>query len=167
VACSLVGDPELLFLDEPTTGLDPVSRRQIWEGIRAFKERGGSVLITTHYMDEAHRLCDRVAIIDHGKVIALDTPARLIASLGAEHVVEFQTDPLPDTTSLESLPGVQAVRIEDGTASITVGEVHRVVPALLQELQRQGLDLTNLVTHSATLEDVFVSLTGRHLEGSD
>jgi ABC-2 type transport system ATP-binding protein len=167
VACSLVGDPELLFLDEPTTGLDPVSRRQIWEGIHAFKARGGSVLLTTHYMDEAHRLCDRVAIIDHGRVIALDTPARLIATLGAEHVVEFQTEPAPDVARLESLPEVRSVRVDDGTVSLTVAEVHRAVPALLGELQRQGLDLTNLVTHHATLEDVFVSLTGRHLEADE
>jgi len=167
VACSLVGDPELLFLDEPTTGLDPVSRRQIWEGVGAFRDRGGSVVLTTHYMDEAYRLCDRVAIIDHGRVIALDTPARLIASLGAEHVVEFQSEPAPDVAPLESLPGVQSVRVDEGTVSLTVGEVHRVVPALLQELQRQGVALTNLVTHHATLEDVFVSLTGRHLEADE
>jgi ABC-2 type transport system ATP-binding protein len=167
VACSLVGDPELLFLDEPTTGLDPVSRRQIWEGIRAFKERGGSVLITTHYMDEAHRLCDRVAIIDHGKVIALDTPARLVATLGAEHVVEFRTERAPDVARLESLPAVRSVRVDDGTVSLTVAEVHRAVPALLGELQHQGLDLTNLVTHHATLEDVFVAMTGRRLEADE
>ena len=167
VACSLVGDPELLFLDEPTTGLDPVSRRQIWEGVGAFRDRGGSVVLTTHYMDEAYRLCDRVAIIDHGRVIALDTPARLIASLGAEHVVEFQSEPAPDVAPLESLPGVQSVRAENGTVSLTVSEVHKVVPALLQELQRQALDLTSLVTHHATLEDVFVAMTGRRLEADE
>jgi ABC-2 type transport system ATP-binding protein len=167
VACSLVGDPELLFLDEPTTGLDPVSRRQIWEGVGAFRDRGGSVLLTTHYMDEAHRLCDRVAIIDHGRVIALDTPARLIATLGAEHVVEFRTERAPDVARLESLPEVRSVRVDDGTISLTVAEVHRAVPALLDELQHQGLDLTSLVTHHATLEDVFVALTGRHLEADE
>jgi ABC-2 type transport system ATP-binding protein len=164
VACSLVGEPELLFLDEPTTGLDPVSRRQIWASIEAFRARGGSVLLTTHYMEEAHRLCDRVAIIDRGRVIALDTPARLIASLGAEHVVEFQTGQRPDVSHLESLPDVGSVRVDGDTVSLTVAEVHRAVPALLRELQRQELDLTNLVTHHATLEDVFVSMTGRHLE---
>src|SRR5690349_14622326 len=89
LACAIVGDPELLFLDEPTTGLDPQSRRQIWELVEEFKSTGRSILLTTHYMDEAERLCDRVAIIDHGKVIALGTPRELIASLGAEHVVEF------------------------------------------------------------------------------
>ena len=164
VACSLVGRPDLLFLDEPTTGLDPVSRRQIWACVEAFRANGGSVLLTTHYMEEAHRLCDRVAIIDRGRVIALDTPAHLIASLGAEHLVEFQAQPSPDLSRLESLPDVRSVRLEGETISLTVAEVHRALPALLRELQRQNLDLTNLVTHHATLEDVFVAMTGRHLE---
>ena len=164
VACSLVGRPDLLFLDEPTTGLDPVSRRQIWACVEAFRANGGSVLLTTHYMEEAHRLCDRVAIIDRGRVIALDTPAHLIASLGAEHLVEFQAQPSPDLSRLESLPDVRSVRLEGETISLTVAEVHRALPALLLELQRQNLDLTNLVTHHATLEDVFVAMTGRHLE---
>ena len=164
VACSLVGRPDLLFLDEPTTGLDPVSRRQIWACVEAFRAGGGSVLLTTHYMEEAHRLCDRVAIIDRGRVIALDTPAHLIASLGAEHLVEFQAQPSPDLSRLESLPDVRSVRLEGETISLTVAEVHRALPALLLELQRQNLDLTNLVTHHATLEDVFVAMTGRHLE---
>ena len=92
LACALVGDPELLFLDEPTTGLDPQSRRQTWEIVEGLKARGRTVLLTTHYMEEAARLCDRVAIVDHGKVIALGTPRELIASLGAEHVVEFAVD---------------------------------------------------------------------------
>ena len=164
VACSLVGRPDLLFLDEPTTGLDPVSRRQIWACVEAFRANGGSVLLTTHYMEEAHRLCDRVAIIDRGRVIALDTPAHLIASLGAEHLVEFQAQPSPDLSRLESLPDVRSVRLEGETVSLTVAEVHRALPALLLELQRQNLDLTSLVTHHATLEDVFVAMTGRHLE---
>jgi ABC-2 type transport system ATP-binding protein len=116
-------------------------------------------------MEEAHRLCDRVAIIDHGKVIALDTPARLIASLGAEHIVEFQTETPPDLESLRRLPGVEALRATDGTISLTAREVHLAVPALLQELGRQRTPLTRLATHHATLEDVFVTLTGRHLEG--
>jgi ABC-2 type transport system ATP-binding protein len=164
VACSLIGQPDLLFLDEPTTGLDPVSRRQIWAGVEAFRAQGGSVLLTTHYMEEAHRLCDRVAIIDRGRVIALDTPARLIASLGAEHVVEVETQPTPDLARLETLPDVGSVRVEGETVSLTVAAVHRAVPALLRELQRQELDLTNLAIHHATLEDVFVAMTGRHLE---
>jgi len=164
VATALVGEPEILFLDEPTTGLDPHSRRQIWEVIGRFRARGGTVLLTTHYMEEAQRLCDRVAIIDHGHVIALDTPARLIASLGAEHVVEFQAEPLPEMDPLRAMQDVTSLRVEDGAVSLTVGHVHRAVPALLEELQRQGRSLTRLATHHATLEDVFVNLTGRHLE---
>jgi len=164
LACALVGNPEILFLDEPTTGLDPQSRRQVWEIVAGFRAGGGTVLLTTHYMEEAYRLCDRVAIIDHGKVIALDTPARLIASLGAEHIVEFQTETPPDLESLRRLPGVEALRSSDGTISLTAREVHLAVPALLQELGRQGAPLTRLATHHATLEDVFMTLTGRRLE---
>ncbi len=163
LACALVGEPDLLFLDEPTTGLDPQSRRQVWDIVTSFRARGGTVLLTTHYMDEAERLCDRVAIMDRGKVIALDTPARLIASLGAEHVVEFQAAAPPELERLRALDGVEGLRAGDGAVALTVREVHRAVPALLRELERQGIDLTRLTTHHATLEDVFVTLTGRHL----
>src|SRR5881397_1705093 len=92
VACALVGDPQLLFLDEPTTGLDPQSRRQLWDVIGSYKATGRTVMLTTHYMDEAERLCDRVAIVDHGKTIALGTPAELIAQIGGEHTIEFRLD---------------------------------------------------------------------------
>ncbi|HKQ61839.1 MAG TPA: ABC transporter ATP-binding protein [Candidatus Polarisedimenticolaceae bacterium] len=163
LACALVADPEVLFLDEPTTGLDPQSRRQIWEVIGAFRGRGGTVLLTTHYMEEAERLCDRVAVIDHGKVIAQGTPAELIATLGAEHVVEFASETAADAARLSTLDGVRDVRQENGVTRLTVAEVHRAVPALLFELDRQRIVLTRLATHHATLEDVFVSLTGRHL----
>jgi ABC-2 type transport system ATP-binding protein len=165
LACALVGNPEILFLDEPTTGLDPQSRRQVWEIVTDFRAGGGTVLLTTHYMEEAQRLCDRVAIIDHGRVMALDTPARLIASLGAEHIVEFQTETPPDLEPLRRLPGVEALRTSDGSIALTAREVHLTVPALLQELGRQRTPLTSLATHHATLEDVFVTLTGRRLEG--
>ncbi len=166
VACALVSKPELLFLDEPTTGLDPQSRRQLWEIIRRFREAGGTVLLTTHYMEEAERLCDRVAIMDHGKVIALGTPRELIASLGAEHVVEFAlsdgvADELMD--GLRGLAGVTAVRAAGGGLSLTVTELHRTLPALLALLQQRRLELSSLTTHHATLDDVFVALTGRQL----
>jgi ABC-2 type transport system ATP-binding protein len=163
LACALVSDPDVLFLDEPTTGLDPQSRRQVWDIVTTFRARGGTTLLTTHYMEEAQKLCDRVAIIDRGKVIALDTPEHLIASLGAEHVVEFQTEQPADLGALGGLPGVEAVREDDGAIRLTVQEVHRVVPPLLLELERRKLTLTRLTTHHATLEDVFVALTGRHL----
>src|SRR6187455_1115252 len=107
LACALVGDPEILFLDEPTTGLDPQSRRQLWDLIDEFRDRGGTTLLTTHYMDEAERLCDRVAIMDHGRVIALGTPAELIASLGADHVVEFSAAGTLDVASVERLSSVR------------------------------------------------------------
>jgi ABC-2 type transport system ATP-binding protein len=167
LACAIVGDPELLFLDEPTTGLDPQSRRQLWDLIVELRASGRSVVLTTHYMDEAERLCDRVAIVDHGHVIALGTPRQLIASLGAEHVVEFtvaggQAGALT-AGELQALDGVRAAREHGGRWTLEVVELARAVPALLAELSRRGLTLGELATHSATLEDVFVSLTGRQL----
>ena len=174
LGCALAGDPELLFLDEPTTGLDPQSRRQTWEIVESLKARGRTVLLTTHYMEEAARLCDRVAVVDHGKVIALGTPRELIASLGAEHVIEFAvagSDRMPDNSqdhpvfrrSLAALPSVEEVVHDAGSWRLTVREVHRAVPALLSALSEQGLEPTQLTTHHATLEDVFMALTGRRL----
>jgi len=166
MACALVGDPDLLFLDEPTTGLDPQARRQLWELIERFKSEGRNIILTTHYMDEAERLCDRVAIMDHGKIIALGTPKELIASIGAEHMVEFAVDGDAghlDVPALERIEGVRVARAENGGYQLQVTELHRAVPALFTELSRRSIPLTELRTHSATLEDVFVSLTGRHL----
>ena len=165
VACALVGRPELLFLDEPTTGLDPQSRRQLWDVLARFRAGGGTILITTHYMDEAHTLCDRVGIMDQGKLIALGTPRELVATLGAEHVVEFAVgdgivlaDPM-----LAALPGVRDVRRDDTRVHLSTSELHLTVPALLTLLNGQRATLSQLGTHSATLEDVFVTLTGRQL----
>jgi ABC-2 type transport system ATP-binding protein len=166
LACALVGDPEFLFLDEPTTGLDPQARRQLWELIEQFKLAGRTILLTTHYMDEAERLCDRVAIMDYGKVIALGTPRELIASIGVEHVVEFSAGTMAktlDVSAVRQIEGVRSVRTENGSILMHVTELHQAVPALLHELSRQGVPLTELRTHSATLEDVFVTLTGRRL----
>src|SRR6185369_8236511 len=163
LACALVNDPELLFLDEPTTGLDPQSRRQLWDLIDEFRDRGGTTLLTTHYMDEAERLCDRVAIMDHGRVIALGTPAELIASLGAEHVVEFSIDGTLEFGGVERLPSVRQGRREAAGFALIVSEPHVAIPALLAELARQQVTLQRLTTHHATLEDVFVSMTGRTL----
>ena len=166
VACALVGRPDVLFLDEPTTGLDPQSRRQLWTLLERFRHEGGTILLTTHYMDEAQTLCDRVAIVDHGRVIALGTPRDLIAALGAEHVVEFAlTNGIGALSeeALRALPGVREVRASDGTWSLTASHLHLIVPALLQLFGQHGLELSALTTHSATLEDVFVSLTGRYL----
>ena len=200
VACALVGGPELLFLDEPTTGLDPGSRREIWEIVRAHQRQGHTTLITTHYMDEAERLCDRVAVVDHGKVIALDTPAELIASLGGEHVIEFalgngalessvpepgasageseprgsaralprspeQPTPIagPDPSVFADLPSVRDSHLDEGTYCLSVSQPHVCIPALLDRLKADKLQLAKLTTRHASLEDVFVHLTGRHL----
>ncbi|MGB9232860.1 MAG: ABC transporter ATP-binding protein [Terriglobales bacterium] len=173
VATALVGNPRILFLDEPTTGLDPQSRRQLWEIIRAFQKKGGTVLLTTHYMDEAERLCDRLAIVDHGEIIAEGTPADLIDRLGGHHVVEFQVAEnaggssnggmARDQSVWSTLPGVESVRNEDHVICLNVREPHLTIPALLDAVSRQGHQLEHLSTRQASLEDVFVQLTGRHL----
>jgi ABC-2 type transport system ATP-binding protein len=166
LACALAGNPDLLFLDEPTTGLDPQARRQLWDVIEAFRGQGRTILLTTHYMDEAEKLCDRIAIIDHGKQIALGTPRELVASIGGENVVEFSAGGgcAVDANRLRGIEDVKDVVVEhDGSVRMRVTELHRAVPALLSEISRQGIPLAELRTHSATLEDVFVALTGRHL----
>ena len=166
IGCALVGRPEVLFLDEPTTGLDPQSRRQLWTLLESFRREGGTILLTTHYMDEAQALCDRVAVVDQGRLIALGTPRELIASLGAEHVIEFAVAAGrlgPPHETLRMLPGVTEVRAEDDRVLLSASEVHLAVPALLAALEASGAPLSLLTTHSATLEDVFVKLTGRHL----
>jgi ABC-2 type transport system ATP-binding protein len=166
MACALVGDPDLMFLDEPTTGLDPQARRQLWDLIEHFKTAGRTIILTTHYMDEAERLCGRVAIMDHGRIIALGTPRELVASIGVDHVVEFAIDGAHgriEPGALERIEGVRRARAENGTFQLQVTQLHLAVPALLAELARRGIPLTELRTHSATLEDVFVSLTGRRL----
>ena len=166
LACAPVADPELFFLDEPTTGLDPQSRRQLWDLIEEVKRAGRTVVITTHYMEEAERLCDRVAIVDHGKVIALGTPRQLIASLGAQHIIEFsvgQDQPSLAEADLLQLPGSLSLRRQEDSYLLESAEAHRTIPALLMLLGARGFQLARLGTHSATLEDVFVHLTGRTL----
>jgi ABC-2 type transport system ATP-binding protein len=174
MACALVGDPELLFLDEPTTGLDPQARRHLWDLVDELKQAGRTIILTTHYMDEAERLCDRVAIMDHGRVIALGTPQQLIATVGGEDIVEFsvsggETDKQEssrgalDAALLMAIPGVQSHRVDAGLHQLSVSELHLVVPRIFAALSGQGLHLSEFRTHSATLEDVFVRLTGRNL----
>jgi ABC-2 type transport system ATP-binding protein len=167
VACALVGEPELLFLDEPTTGLDPQSRRQVWEIVNGLKQQGRTVVLTTHYMDEAEKLCDRIAVVDLGRTIAFGTPRELIRSLGGDHVVELTLEsgragelPLQE---LAALPSVRAAHEEAGHLVLTVGEPHLALPPLLDWLEARGHALASLATRHASLEDVFVSLTGRHL----
>ncbi len=166
VAAALVGNPKILFLDEPTTGLDPQSRRQLWDIVRQFQQRGGTVLLTTHYMDEAERLCDRLAIIDHGKIIAEGTPSELIKRYCGQNMVEFAVTPPMNGAARDlwkSLPGVESVHEENGFTSLSVREAHQTIPALLDAVEERGWRLVHLTTRQASLEDVFVHLTGRHL----
>jgi ABC-2 type transport system ATP-binding protein len=173
MATALVGDPELLFLDEPTTGLDPQARRHLWDLVDALKQSGRTIILTTHYMDEAERLCDRVAIMDHGKVIALGTPNELIATVGGEEIVEFGLDSAPHQSTeaahqavaaaLTAITGVQSHRVDASVHQLSVDELHVTVPLIFASLEQQGLRLNDFRTHSATLEDVFVRLTGRNL----
>ena len=165
MACALVGDPELLFLDEPTTGLDPQARRKLWDLVSQLRVAGRTIILTTHYMDEAERLCDRVAVMDYGRIIALGAPRELIMSIGGEQIVEFAIGagaPL-NVAMLTGIQGVKSHRVHAGLHQLFVSELHTAVPRIFESLAAQGLDLTEFRTHSATLEDVFVSLTGRNL----
>ncbi len=167
VATALVCNPKILFLDEPTTGLDPQSRRQLWDIIREFQRAGGTVMLTTHYMDEAERLCDRLAIVDHGQIIAEGSPADLIERLGGHHVVEFSVSGNGASSNgrevWRGLPSVESVRDEEGLVALSVKQPHLTIPPLLEAIARQGSQLQHLTTRQASLEDVFVRLTGRHL----
>lgn len=165
IACALVGNPDLLFLDEPTTGLDPQARRQLWDLVDRLRQMGRTIILTTHYMDEAERLCDRIAIVDRGRVIARGTPRELIRSLGAEQVVEVTVEGEDAVTgpAVEALPGVLRARRDAGTWTLQVTAAHETLPALLQLASHANARILELRTHSPTLEDVFVSLTGRAL----
>ncbi|WP_437924193.1 ABC transporter ATP-binding protein [Sorangium sp. So ce291] len=167
LACALAGDPEVLFLDEPSTGLDPASRREIWGVVEDLKARGRTILLTTHYMEEAARLCDRVAIVDRGRVLSLGTPAALVASLGAEHVVEIDVSRDIAADELQALPEVEAVRVGQGTLRLTVRDVARALPPLLALCAARGVEVKRLTTHHASLEDVFMALAGRKLAGEE
>lgn len=168
IACALVGEPEVLFLDEPTTGLDPQSRRQVWGLVAAYRARGGTVVLTTHYMEEAERLCDRVAVVDHGKLVRVGTPAELIAALPGDHVIELEIEKTTlgrvDIEELRGLLSVTEVHVSaEGAWSLSVREPEHAVAAVLALVERKGCTLARLGTRKASLEDVFVALTGRHL----
>lgn len=165
IATSIVGDPEALFLDEPTTGLDPSARRDLWEVIQRFKNEGRTTLLTTHYLEEAERLCDRVAIIDEGRVIAMGTPDGLISEYGGGHVIEFSLDrgnsDIAVLGALRELPGVALVSSESSGYRITSTEPHRTAPAIYEMARNFNQELTRLATRNANLEDVFIKITGR------
>jgi ABC-2 type transport system ATP-binding protein len=163
LACALVGAPRVLFLDEPSTGLDPQARLRVWEIVEQFKQLGGTVILTTHYMEEASRLCDRVAIVDHGRIIALDAPSTLIDSLGARQIITFTADGDIDQAELAALPGVRSVIRQSESWVLNVEQAGPVLPSVINALAARGLQMERLSTHQATLEDVFVHLTGRGL----
>ena len=163
VACALVGQPDILFLDEPTTGLDPQSRLQLWDVVTRFRVGGGTVLLTTHYMEEAERLCDRVGIVDHGHLIALGTPKELIAKLEAPHVIEFVSEPALGAETFKDVEGFHGASPRGGGWQLRVDSLASAVPQLLSMIESRGAKLVTLTTHAATLEDLFVALTGREL----
>jgi len=167
LAVALVGDPELLFLDEPTTGLDPVSRRGLWEVIEQLKARGRTVVLTTHYMEEAQRLCEEVIIVDHGKVVARGSPAELVAAHGGEQIIEFEASPELPEALCRALPGCSSVRARSGTVRLSVRELAEAVPALLRAAESSRSVLVRLSTHASTLDDVFLNLTGRSLRDDE
>ncbi|MFM8931526.1 MAG: ABC transporter ATP-binding protein [Gemmataceae bacterium] len=172
LACALVGDPDILFLDEPSTGLDPQSRQQVWEVVRALKLRGKTILLTTHYMDEAEKLCDRLAVVDHGRVIAQGTPAELIREWGGGNLIELETKGQgPEREAILGIAGVGGVKAipdelgPDGTTHLIlrVDRAHEVIPPLMSLVEKSGAGLSSLNVRQATLEDVFLALTGRNL----
>ena len=165
VAMALLNDPDIAFLDEPTTGLDPQARRGLWSVIEDMSKRGKTIFMTTHYMEEAERLCDRVAVIDHGKIIATDSPQELITGNFEEKAIQFEMEPPPPGDMLRSLPGVSNVAIDVNEVVIYTGNITGCMSALLQYAEEQGLtgQLRDLHVRQATLEDVFLKLTGRKI----
>jgi ABC-2 type transport system ATP-binding protein len=160
---ALAGDPELLFLDEPTTGLDPRARQTLWGIVQRFQRGGRSVLITTHYMEEAAALCDRIGIMDHGKIIAIDTPRSLVDGLGLVQFVEFETKESLDEAAVAALGPVEAVDRRGEAYRLRIDRSLSALSAVLAELERQKVTPIGLSTHQATLDDVFLHLTGRPL----
>ena len=163
LGCAMIGDPEVLFLDEPTTGLDPQARRRVWEIVEQLKDAGRTVLLTTHYMDEAERLADDLVILDHGKVIAKGSPREIIASLGAENVITLRVEGADLREAMRAIGGVDDARDAGGHLELTVRHTEAVLPAVVSRVREAGATLLDLHVHRPTLEDVFVALTGRSL----
>ncbi len=165
VAMALVNDPEIAFLDEPTTGLDPQARRGLWEVIERMREKGKTVFLTTHYMDEAERLCDRIAIVDHGKIIAMGSPDELISRNFKERAVEFHMNPAPSKETMEKFPGATGVTVNGEEVLIYSSEIPATMSAILKYAEEANTinQLKDLHVRQATLEDVFLKLTGRKI----
>jgi ABC-2 type transport system ATP-binding protein len=167
IGCALAGDPDLLFLDEPTTGLDPRARQELWGVVRRFRARGGTVLITTHYMEEAAALCDRVAIMDLGKLIALGTPRALVDGLGLVQFVDFETADAVDTAALQQLSCLQNIEQRGEHYRLRIDRSLSSLATVLEALARQQVTPVGLSAQQATLDDVFLQLTGRALALGD
>jgi ABC-2 type transport system ATP-binding protein len=163
VALALVNDPELVFLDEPTTGLDPAARRSLWDLVRSLQADGRSVLLTTHYMEEAEVLCDRIAIMDHGKILEMGTVDELVSKRFQERAVQFDHLDGLSADDLATLPGVSSVKEDDGAVLVYTRDVGPTIGGLLALADSRGLEPKNLGIRRATLEDVFLDLTGRAL----
>jgi len=162
-ALALVNDPEIVFLDEPTTGLDPAARRSLWDTVRSLASEKRTVVLTTHYMEEAEVLCDRVAIMDTGRIISLDTPGNLVRSLDTERTIEFTLAVQIDPDHLAGLPGAKSARSVDGVTMIATTEPTATIRGLLDLESETGIAVDDIRVRTATLEDVFISLTGRSL----
>ncbi len=163
VACALVGTPELLFLDEPTTGLDPRARQSLWRVVEQFRDAGGTVVLTTHYMEEAAALCDEISVMDHGKIIASGTPRSLVDDLGDVQFLEFETNDPLNEPALSAMPAVQAVERRGQHYRVRLERSLAALSSVLSELDHQSATPIGLSTHQATLDDVFIHLTGRAL----
>jgi ABC-2 type transport system ATP-binding protein len=165
VAMALINDPEIAFLDEPTTGLDPQARRSLWSVIEDMRRKGKTIFLTTHYMEEAERLCDRVAIIDYGKIIALGSPQELIRSYFKESAIEFEMEPAPPEVVLQTFPGAIQVMVSSNEVIIYSDNIPATMSAILKYAEKVDLteQLKNLDVREATLEDVFLKLTGRKI----
>jgi ABC-2 type transport system ATP-binding protein len=163
LALALVNDPKVIFLDEPTAGLDPQSRRMLWDIVLKLREQGKTILITTHYMDEAQTLCDRIAIMDGGQIIALDTPAGLINRLGAQATIDCRLDGRATSSDIRELPGVTGVRHANERFIVYTTEMQPTLEALLTYAAQRSIPMTDLQVRTPTLEDVFLDLTGREL----
>ena len=163
IALALVHDPEIIFLDELTTGLDPQARRAMWQLIKEIRDRGKTIFLTTHYMEEAEQLCDRVAILDHGRILALDSPANLIASLGGENRILFTLEDLSDVDRFQEIPHVSRVERMNSQVALYSSQSSKVLLELIKRADSNGWSLQDVHVQRATLEDVFLSLTGRAL----
>ena len=161
IALALLNDPDLIFLDELTTGLDPQARRAMWDLVREIRDQGKTILLTTHFMEEAERLCDRVAIMDQGRIIALDTPANLIRKYGAESQISFSADGGCET-QLEGIAGITRVA-RDGDRVVVQGRGDGLIGEVVGLLSRREVGFRDLRTEQATLEDVFLALTGKEI----